>query len=329
MPTTAEIIEQSKCAYNQWAEQWRKQADYVSKFDMKSLDDFENIGVGKACLVIANGYSFEENIQTIKDNQDHCDIFCIDKTLKHCIDNGITPQYCLVCDANVNYEKYMEPVKDKLQDTVLFINVCANPKWIDNGNWKDYRFFVNRDVLESEKEFSALSGCNNLVPAGTNVSNAAVVFLNQSDNDGIKNYFGYDILLLIGYDYCWNKKGYYAFDHMGDGKYHYMRNVHLYNSLAEFCYSSTNLLFSARWLNDYIKIYKVKAVQCSNNTILETVLKSKDLAKSMHYNFKPEHSEFVRYMLKSKREMLKSIKEINQQITEIGKQHYFNLIREV
>jgi len=128
--TPDSIVQQSKNAYNQWKDLWRENAKISAGFaPHKPMKDFLNIGVGKACLVVANGYSFERNIDVIRENQEHIDILCCDKTLGHLLDNGIKPTYCLVCDAMVDYEKYMEKWQDQLEDTILFINVCANQKW--------------------------------------------------------------------------------------------------------------------------------------------------------------------------------------------------------
>ena len=124
-----QIMQQSLQAYNQWKDIWRKHAKENSVHEMKSLDDFKNTGVGKAVLCVANGYSFELEIETIKKHRENVDILACDKTLGHLIDHGIKPDFVIVCDANVNYEKYMEKWKDQLQDTVLFSNVAANPKW--------------------------------------------------------------------------------------------------------------------------------------------------------------------------------------------------------
>src|SRR4051812_18336632 len=103
------IKEQSNAAMKQWADQWREHCKIHSSFPQKGFDEYENIGVGKAVLCIANGYSLEENISTIQENQRNVDILACDKTLGHLIDHGIVPTYVLVCDANVDYEKYMAP----------------------------------------------------------------------------------------------------------------------------------------------------------------------------------------------------------------------------
>jgi hypothetical protein len=315
-----EVKHQSISCYNQWCVQWREQAKYHGdRFTMHDLNELNNSGVGKAALCIANGYSFEENIETIKKYQHMVDIVACDKTIKHCIDNGIKVKYCVVCDANVSYEKYLEPVKDKLEDTILLINVCAQTQWATYGNWKKIYFFVNQDVLGSEKEFMNLSGCPNLFVAATNVSGQMVVALTQSDNKEIRNIFGYDKILLIGFDYCWGDH-YYAFDQTGDGKHNYMRNIYLKNFLGEFVYTSTNLMFSMRWLDSYIKTFKLPVFQCSKRGIL-TGLGIKDLATEMQYNYRPDDSHLVKKLVKMKQDYLNYIKEIDHKLGNIAYDH--------
>jgi hypothetical protein len=310
---------QSESAYKQWAPQWRKQAKTNSIHNMKSLADLENSGVGKAVLCVANGYSLEENIKTIQKNKDNVDIIACDKTMGHLFNHGITPKYVMVCDANVSYETYMKPWENKLQDTILLSNVCGSTEWPAKGNWKDKYFFINCDILGTEKEFSEISGCKNFIPAGTNVSNAMLVILAQSDNDGKRNFFNYDKILLIGYDYSWRFGGkYYAFCEKGGGKDKYMRHQYLQTSDGDFAYSSGNLTFSAQWFEDYVRTFNLPVVNCTTKSILS--LKTGNLEEQMQYSFKPEDSSIlkqafdnVRKLEAAKNELLKLIKGIDRE----------------
>src|SRR3990167_5578919 len=151
------IEAQSKSAYGQWCDQWRSQAKIHSKFKMKSFSDLENSGIGRAVLCVANGYSFEENIETIKKHKDNVDILCCDKSLGHLLNNGIKPKYVVICDANVNYEKYLSPYLDQLSETIALVNVCANPQWTENIKWKDIYFFVNKDIIDSYLQYNNAS----------------------------------------------------------------------------------------------------------------------------------------------------------------------------
>lgn len=319
-----QILKQSQAAYNQWCVQWREHAKIHSKYEMKSLLDFENIGIGKAILLCANGYSLEENIETIKENQNKVDILCCDKSLGTLLDNGITPTYCLVCDANVDYEKYLKPWENKLNKIKLIINVCANPTWTEKGNWESKYFFINKDILTSELEFSNISGCKNFIPAGTNVSNAMLVLLTQCDNDGKRNFFGYDKYLLIGYDYSWKHNGkYYAFNETGDGKSEYMKHIYCINMHGEFAYSSGNLAFSADWLSTYINTFKLYVVNCSKDTILQSTKFGK-LSEQMNYLYKREDSTRVRFAVEKLRYIMDMKNKLEKELHAIGKDHALN-----
>lgn len=324
-----QIRKQSEAAYNQWCKQWREHAKIHSQYEMHNLLDLENTGVGKAILCVANGFSFEDNIETIKKYKDNVDILCCDKTLGHLLDHGITPKYAMICDANVNYEKYLKPWENKLQDTILLMNVCGNPLWTDKGNWKNIYFFINKDIIESEKEFSKISGCQNFIPAGTNVSNAMVVMLTQCDNNGKKNFFGYDKILLIGYDYCWVNGGkYYSFNEDGDGKANYMRHVYCTAHDGSFAYTSGNLSFSAQWLQQYIKTFNLPIIQCSKKTILSNVKFGK-LDEQMQYSFRPEDAKKVRSMVDKLRELKLMENKYKNNLELIAKDHFHSFLATV
>lgn len=227
-----DIRKQSESAYNQWAVQWRDHAEQNKKIaeekwgGFKSLEDFHNTGIGKFALLLANGYSVEAQIETVIRHKENVDIVACDKSIGHLLARGIVPKYCIVCDANVSYEKYLEPFKEQLSQTIMLGNVCGNPKW-GEANWKDVYFFINEDILGSHFEFQKLSGCQNFIIAGTNVSNAMLIMMTQSRNEGMANVFAYDRYLLLGFDYCWSDKSYYAFDKDGKGKANYMRHLFL------------------------------------------------------------------------------------------------------
>lgn len=320
-----EIKQQSERAYGQWCVQWREHAKIHSKYEMKLLSDFEYTGIGKAVLCVANGYSFEQELQAILDNKDNVDIVACDKSLGHLLKHGIKPKFCVVADANVSFDQYLEKYADQLSETILIANVCANPKWSE-ANWKDRYFFVVMDILESEKEFSKLSGCQNVVAAGTNVSNALVIILTQCDNGGRKNFFGYDKILLIGFDYSWNANGnYYAFNKDGDGKAHYMRHAYLYNIARDLTYSSSNLIFSAKWLDQYIRTFKLPVVQCTKNTILATE-RSGVLSQQMKYDYKKEDAKTVKDLFEMRKDLIAKKKTIESALGRLAKDHHYAYI---
>lgn len=330
MAKKLDVVGQSKSAMKQWAPQWRRHAEQHAKLaPHKPLSDFENIGIGKACVLVANGYSLEENIDILRELQKNVDIMCCDKTLGHLINNGINPTYCLVADANVDYEKYMKPWEDKLQDTILFSGVISNPLWTHNGNWKSKYFYVNFDAIRSELEFMAISKCNNMIPAGTNVSNAMLVMLTQSSNGKRQNFFGYDKYILLGFDFSWRHNGkYYAFDKDGQGKFYYMRHVYCKTNSGNMAYSSNNHLFSCRWLENYLRIFKLPVVSASPETILQGIPYG-DLRGHMLYNYKQIDRAVIRDRIRQLNNYKAKINQLSGEIGAIAMDHYTSYLATV
>jgi len=316
-----EIVDQSNAALNQWGAQWRRHAIEHSSYDMIPFREFQNIGVGKTLLLVANGFSFEENIELIKKYKDNVDIMACDKTLGVLLDHGITPKYCMVCDANVDYKKYCEPWKDQLKDTILFQNVAGNPKFTSAGKWAKVVFFVNEDAIHSEIEFQKISKCSNTIPAATNVSGAMLVLATQSKRNQRNNYFGYDKLLLIGYDYSWKEGHYYAFNKRGDGKDNYMRHIQMPDRNGDLCYTSHNLHFSARWLTDYIRNFHLPCIMGSGSTLVGHV-PIKDFEKEIQYNFKIDDGPKVRKMVIELQEYKLQASQIESKLLAIGNEHW-------
>lgn len=322
-----QILRQSQVAYKQWAEQWRRHASEHKSYEKKPINDFKDIGVGKAILCVANGYSFEEQIETIKEQAANVDIMACDKSLGHLLDNGIKPTYVVVCDANVEYEKYLAPYEEQLQDTILFINVCANPEWTRNGNWKEIYFFVNKDIIQSEKEFSELSGCQNVIIAGTNVSNAMLILLTQCENNNKRNFFNYDKMILIGFDYSWKFGGnYYAFNKDGGGKDKYMCHMHLYADDGTPIYTSGNLWFSKNWIFEYIKTFSLPVVQTAAHSVLQFG-PAKDLGYQMSYEAKKDDGPVLKLLKAEKERGLKVLENINYTINEIERRHWMSFLK--
>lgn len=319
-----QIVSQSEGAYNQWCELWRANAKATQK--VKNRTEFkhlEHTGVGKALILVGNGYSLEENIEQLKSERENVDIMVCDKALGHLLDNGIVPDYCFVADARVSYEKYLEPYKDKLQDIVLLSTVTANPQWF-LAKWKTVCFFVNEDVINSHLEFSKISGVNHFIPAATNVSNAMVVVATQSNNKARRNLLGYDKYVLIGYDYSWRADGhYYAFDKDGGGKANYMRHAFVVLRDGTIAYSSNNLIFSAKWLEDYIKNFRLPVVLGTDKTILNTV-PTKDFSQQLKYSYRKEDSITVRAYLELRDTLAQNLKNIENKLNNIGNDHWLN-----
>lgn len=329
MLTTDQIKRQSECALAQWKDQWTDHAKIHSTYEMKSLDDFKHSGFGKAMVLVGNGGSLEDQMPILQKNKDNVDILACDKALGHLIKNGIKPKFVILCDANVDYEKYMKPFENELKDTILISNVCANPKWTQKDKWKDIYFFLNIDSIQSEKIFQAICPCPNLIPAATNVSGAMVVLMTQCLDQLRQNFFGYDKYLLVGFDYCFIKdKPYYAYNHDGDGKRFYMNHSQVLTQKGQYCMSSSNLIFSAKWLQQYINIYQLPVIQCSEYTIM-TGWKTGNLEKQIQYRHKPEHAPIVQMLDRKIKQLKQELKKMDYCLQNIGKEHYSKMLATV
>ena len=301
--TQKDVIRQSETAFKQSGEKWKKWSKLNGeryKKDGNSFADIYLTGYGKQLVVVAMGQSLEDNLDALKkcNNNENVDVVCCDKAFKVLIENDINVKYVFLADANIDYEEWLKPVLHKTSNITLIASICSNPKWSKNWLGKVI-YFVNKDSIKSEKIFSEISGCNDLIPASSNVGNSAVVFSTQI--------LGYDEYLLVGYDYGWYpQENYYAFNNKD--KRFWMKTRTGFDFNGNLAYTSENLLFSCNWLKDYyegpIVFNKQKMFNCSNKGFLE--IPHHDLFKRIK-KFKPK---LFNENIKRNKKMFKS-KKIN------------------
>ncbi len=279
MITAEETRIQSEAAFAQWGEQWKANAIENGKIHRdkgRSHKDIAGIGVGKQCVIAATGASLEAALPIIKEHREKFDLVAVDKTFLLLMDRGVKPDYVVIADANVGVSSSSSPVfkftgQHDTTGITLVMNVNAAPTW--SKEWKGpILFYVNKDNIETEKIYSQLSGCHDIIPAASNVGNTAVVFFALMA--------GYDQYLLTGYDFGWYPDGnYYAFTE--DDKRYWMRHVYCVGIDGRLCYTSLNLNFSARWLTDFLthQIPMVRLFNCSGHGILQG--KQSDLEKQL------------------------------------------------
>ena len=269
-----ETIAQSKGALKQWEPTWilnSLENGETMRRQKTSHKDLLMKGTGKTVVIIGMGHSFEDQIATLKEYRDSVEICVVDKGFRDLLRHGITPDYVMVADAAVSYEKYCEPYLESTPNVKLLSSVTANPKWGQNWKGKVY-FYVNKDNIFTEVKFAKISGCYEAIPAASNVGNASVVFMTQI--------LGYDTYLFLGWDHCWGfEDSYYAFEDNPD-KRGYMHHLDLVDSRGKWAMTSSNLQFSARWLGHYAsQVPNLDFRNCSGGIVelpaknLETQLK--------------------------------------------------------
>jgi len=316
MLTYKEVKKQSLTVFEQFGEtKWIPNAKYNATLKRSDTKSFQNIGLGKYLVCAVMGASLENAIPKIKKYRDRFDLFCCDKAMGVLLDRGITPDFVHLADANVSYKDWCEKWIEKTKDIKLISTVHANTEW--TKNWKGERFFyVNKDAIKTEEKFKPIFDNQlRVIPASSNVSNAMVVFMTGSDNEGRDNYAGYEKILLVGYDYSWKPKGnYYAFSNPIPKRY-YMTHRVMLDFNGDIVLTSENLLFSAKWLFQYVTGYKLPVVNCSESGLLdiprmdfETALKKINNDKNLIQKVR-DKAEVIK---KIKKEYETTLSEFNQ-----------------
>jgi len=245
--TQEKVTEQSKNTYAQWGPTWRKWAKRNGEMyrrNPRPHTDLLYCGIGRSVLICGMGVSLENQIEVIKQHQGRVDIACVDKAFGQLIKHGIKPRFVFVADAAVSFEDHAKEYIEEAEDVTLIMNVTGNPKWSENWPGPVY-YYVNKDTIGSEIEFATLSGCDQIIPASSNVGYTAVVFIAQM--------MGYEKHLLVGYDFCWKpNENYYAFNDDLD-KRSYMRHQTMISNRNELIFSSSNLFFSEQWMAEFMR----------------------------------------------------------------------------
>jgi len=252
---------------------WIPNAKENAKLERRSAFELQNVGLGKTLVLVAMGASLEENIDVLKQHRGKVDILCCDKAFVPLMERGIKPDYVMICDANIPARHYETHVL-QTNDIVLIATPYANTLW--TKPWLGPRYFyVNKDAINSEEIFIPIMGKDTrVIPASSNVSNAMVVFMTGSDERKRLNWGGYEKYLLVGYDYSWRpKENYYAWSNPIP-KRHYMHHLTMHDFKGHYSFTSHNLLFSARWLYDYVTFHQVPVVNCSERGLLDIPMKN-------------------------------------------------------
>ncbi len=290
--SSKDVKQQSLQVFDQFGEsKWipyaKKNALLPNRRDPAEL---KNIGIGKALLCVGMGASLEDHIETIKKYRDRVDILVCDKGFALLLDHGIKPDYVMLCDCNIIYQKWAKKLHktcstcghetDYSEEVKLIATPYANPTWTHKWKGPIY-FYVNRDAIGSEKHFIPIMGKVRVIPASSNVSNAMIVFMTGMDEWNSFNFAGYERIFLVGYDYSWRPgENYYCFSNPYP-KRHYMAHHIMLDVNKDVVFTSGNLLFSARWLHQYCNAWKnMPVVNCSGRGILDVNNKNLEIELS-------------------------------------------------
>lgn len=264
----ADVKAQSKAVFKQFGEsKWIPNAKENAKMERRDAREFLNKGLGKTALLCAMGPSLEGQVETIRKYRDSVDIVTCDKGFGALLEHGIKADYVLLCDANIQ-QKWLRPYIEETKDVSLLATPYASLEWTQFWKGPKY-FYCNRDAIQSEEIFLDILGEKTAtIPAGSNVSNAMLVFFTRCDENSRINYAGYGKYLMTGYDYSWGPEtNYYAWTNPTP-KRNYMHHRTLLGLDRKITFSSENLIFSAKWMTMYVKAFNIPAVNCSGRGLL-------------------------------------------------------------
>lgn len=304
-------------------------------------EELRECGVGRVALLAAMGASLEEHVELIKANRDKVDVITCDKGFGTLLEHGIKADYVQLCDCNIQY-KWLEPYVNETKGVKLLATTYANVEWTTRWQGPIY-FYLNKDALQSEKKFLPLLGVPDtaklridtdtlplqsarvrIIPAGSNVSNAMLIFMIGADEENQHSFSGYERFLLTGYDYSFRPSGpefacktgnYYAFANPVP-KRHYMNHRTMLDINGDPVATSENLLFSAKWLYSYVTAYNLPVINCSGRGMLDIPLKMGMAEALGRINASPEARSRVRRDLEVCRQASSVFSAAQENLTE-------------
>lgn len=272
--TFRDVCEQSKAVYGQFGEKkWKpfskENANHPLRRDPNEL---KHCGVGKILVSAGMGSSLESQVDILKKYRNKYDLITCDKGFRALLEHGIKADYVMICDCNILWQKWAPNEADTV-GVKLISTPYGNVDWTRKWRGPIY-FYLNRDAIKSEEIFADIIGTQTrMVPASSNVGNAQVVFMIGVDEYNTEPFAGYERIYLVGYDYSWPTDGnYYAWSNPIP-KRHYMTSRTVVGIDGKLALTSENLVFSAKWLKQYIQAIGAPVYNCTPSGLLCIELK--------------------------------------------------------
>lgn len=283
-----DVKKQSEAVWGQFGEsKWIPYSQINATLpNRRDSEELRGCGIGKFAVLAAMGASLEDHIDVLKKYRDKFDLITCDKGFGTLMSHGIKPDYVQLCDCNIPC-RWLEPWVEETKDVKLLATTYANIEWTTKWKGPIY-FYINKDALGSEARFKPILGEHDqsrlkipeqmmklpssktrVIPAGSNVSNAMLIFMVGVDEENQTSFAGYERYFLTGYDYSWRMGGnYYAFSNPIPKRY-YMSHRTMLDCNADPVLTSENLIFSAKWFYSYVTAFNLPVVNCSGRGILD------------------------------------------------------------
>lgn len=272
------IQQHSLIAFQKWKSLWVGNCERNKPLIQTSQKDILGCFKDKIAYCFAYGPSFKRNIAEFKAlNLDRSKIVvgCVDKAYRPLVEAGIIPDYCLVADGMVDVS-WVEGVDTAaIKQTILICNVYGSPQWPElwakHAGCKRIYWYLNKDNIECTKNnkygtaefFAPLVNYYEMIEAASNVGNSLVVYTVKI--------FGCKTTNLFAYDYSWGSDSYYGA--CDENKFKWMPHLRKPDKHNKLTYCTTNMEFSAQWLDTYIpyaaSMYQVDIHNITGDGILK------------------------------------------------------------
>lgn len=308
-----DVKKQSTAVWGQFGEsKWLPYSQINVRLpNRRDPEELRGCGIGRFAVLAAMGASLEDHVEIIKKYRDRFDVITCDKGFGTLLEQGIKADFVQLCDCNIPY-KWLEPYVEETRGVKLLATTYANIEWTTKWKGPIY-FYVNKDALHTEEKFKPILGepdyrklgfapstlripKDNVreIPAGSNVSNAMLIFMVGADEENAISFSGYEHFFLTGYDYSWRPSGdqfkcktgnYYAFSNPIPKRY-YMSHRTIMDINGDVALTSENLLFSAKWLYSYVTAFSIPVTNCSGRGLLDIPMRAdlEDCLKKLNSN---------------------------------------------
>lgn len=302
----SDVKGQSEAVFKQFGESvWIPNAKENAKLEHRPIEELHSIGLGRCIVIAAMGESTEEQVDVIRAKRDKFHLAVNDKLFGYFIDRGIVPDFVMISDANIPF-RWLEKHVEATKNVRLIATPYANTQW--TKAWLGPRYFyINMDIIRSERYFFDMFPDTRIIPASSNVSNSMVCFFVGTVAGPPENWGGYEKYLLVGFDYSWRpspeavgldltgiKTGkYYAFEDPKPKRF-YMNHRTVHDINGDWCHTSENLYFSAKWMWSYTTGFGLPLVNCSGRGLLNIPLKGVLSKELESVNIEPSVVKAVR-----------------------------------
>ena len=165
-----------------WVENVGKNKDRCKQCGW-AAETFQGFHKGKTAVMLGASPAITKQFDMLRELQYDPDFVFVSvgSGLKNLLDNGISPKYVTVADADPKIKRFWEDIDfTKTKGMTLLANICSHPSVLDlwQGDIKFVALWTSVDKLDRkiQKKYKPVNGCGNMFPSLTSQYNFGVAF---------------------------------------------------------------------------------------------------------------------------------------------------------